>query len=190
MRSSLGETVSFMNRAVSAENSFVSIVNGCKIDVIRNRLYTFVIPQDVYEKSVDAYGVKHYGFHWAVAKETNPVMEFDLGVIDPSSVKSQAVASPEFVNSHQVDEHPDELKSSDLSLVSFSKRDLLKSITVGPLPQVIDGHLHPTFTEAKNSELLIFESKDRAERFVTAFIHAISVCGGKTSDFAPTPSKP
>ena len=40
------------------------------------------------------------------------------------------------------------------------------------------------------AELIVFANdaqKDRAERFVTAFVHAVNLCGGKPSDFAPTP---
>jgi hypothetical protein len=32
----------------------------------------------------------------------------------------------------------------------------------------------------------VFRSKDRAERFITGFVHAVTLCGGKRSDFPPT----
>ena len=37
----------------------------------------------------------------------------------------------------------------------------------------------------KNFGVLIFLSNDRAARFVTAMKHAVTLCGGKESPFAP-----
>ena len=103
------DTVQFLNRSVSAEQSSVSSANRCEIAIVRNRLYDLAIPSDTYLKSTDRYGVQHYGFTILVASEKYRVVQFRLENIDPGSIYSKSLASPKFVHEHDVDEHPDEL---------------------------------------------------------------------------------
>ena len=96
--------------------------------------------------------------------------------------------STQFIQERNVDEHP--LKQPDLMTVAFSASDSEKAIEVGQFHNGENGTSSPVFDQKLAMELLVFESKDRAERFVTAFVHAVELCGGRKSDFPPTPSKP
>lgn len=189
----LEETISFMNNSVTLENSFVTSVNHCEVTILRNRLYTFALPESTYLKSTDNYGVPHYGFKWAIISETAQFIRFNFKTIDPISIKSTPVPSTSFIKERDVDEHPDQLKHPDLTVVNFSTANLEQSIELGHLPKDADvgstGVL-PIFDQQRDAEFLVFESQDRAERFVTAFVHAVNLCGGQGSEFPPTPSEP
>jgi hypothetical protein len=187
---SLADTISFMDRSVEPELSHVSSVNPCEVEVLRNKLYTFAIPKGTYLKSTN--GIVRTSIRWLVITEPAQVVRFGLAAIDPDSIKSVAVPSTAFLKDHDVDESPWELKNADLMLVSFETRNATDSIETGHFNAPSGGinYQLPTFDHQENMGLLIFESKDRAERFVTAFVHAVQLCGGKSSDFAPTPSKP
>ena len=76
-------------------------------------------------------------------------------------------------------------------LVTFETTNSAPSIELGNFRDAADGKTSaPVFDQKKDMALIVFESKDRAERFVTAFVHAVDLCGGKGVEFAPTPSKP
>ena len=122
-----------------------------------------------------------------LVKESPRIIRFRLGTIDLDSIKSKPVPSTQFIQERNVDEHPYALKQPDLMAVTFTTSDSEKTIEIG---QVHDGASSPVFDQKLAMELLVFESKDRAERFVTAFVHAVELCGGKKNDSPPTPSKP
>jgi hypothetical protein len=187
---SLAETISFMDKSVQPEVSNISSVNSCEVYVARNRTYMFALPTGVYVKSTDQLGVPHTAFNWMVVEE--PAMtRFNFATIDPKSINSKAVPSPPFLKEHDVDENPSELKNADLMLVSFETTNSYDAIETGHLgPPGNDNVAAPIFDHHAKMGFIVFESKDRAERFVTAFVHAVELCGGRASDFAPTPSKP
>lgn len=187
---SLDETISFMNSSVAPEESYVTSVNHCEVTILRNRQYRFGIPESTYLKRTDKYGVPHYGFKWAIVEEPQ-LIRFKFESIDPSTINSKPVPSTTFIKEQDIDQHPSELKNADLMLVSFDAANSQRAIEIGHLPTATDGqHVIPEFDRQRRMGFIVFESKDRAERFVTAFVHAVSLCGGKGSEFAPTPSKP
>jgi hypothetical protein len=187
----LQETIAFMNKSVAPERGYVTSANGCELYLTRNSRYLFGLVTSVYIKSKDESGIEHYGFRWSIYEETPRVARFKLGAIDPDSIVSKAVPSPAFIKEHDVDEHPDELKESDLVVVNFSTANSEKSIEIGTFKNLEVGKpVSPVFDQEKALDFIVFESKDRAERFVTAFVHAVKMCGGKSSAFPPTPSTP
>lgn len=188
----LADTISFMNRSVEFEGSHVVSDNLCEVVVVRNKIYNFAIPLSTYLKSTDALGIAHYGFKWLYLQE--PVItRFNFRTIDQQSIKSKPVPSAVFLKEHDVDEYPAELKQVDLTAVFFDSPNSLKTIETGHFPELQKGEsakvVRPIFDVQTGASFIVFESKDRAERFVTAFVHAVQLCGGRGSDFAPTPSK-
>jgi hypothetical protein len=187
---SLAETISFMDKSVKPEMGSVSSANTCEIYVARNRRYTFALPKGKTLKGRDQFGVPRYGFDWMVVTEPE-VTRFDFAAIDPSSINSKPVPSAAFLKEHNVDENPSELKQTDLTAVFFNTANSTNSIETGHFNMSSDGASSTVaFDDHGGMGIVVFESKDRAERFVTAFIHAVALCGGKDSDFPPTPSKP
>ncbi len=179
-----------MNSSVAPEDGFVSSTNDCELYFTRNRLFTFAIPAGTYVKSTDQFGVAHYGIKWMVGEEPPRVYRFNLAKIDPTSINSKPVPSVAFAKEHGANDNPDELKNPDLDLVMFDTANDEKAIEVGHFEDGADGSSSPVFERKASAEMLVFQSKDRAERFVTAFAHAVNLCGGKGSEFPPTPSKP
>ena len=49
--------------------------------------------------------------------------------------------------------------------------------------------LKPAPHESGSGTLVFFRDKERAERFVTAFTHAVKLCGGTPDMFPPTEPK-
>lgn len=186
----LNDTVALMNKSVEAEDGYATTANDCELYFTRNRMYTVDIPTGNYLKSTDRFGIPHYGFKWMTIEESPRVVRFRLGTIDPQSIKSMPVPSAQFVKDNDVDEHPDALKQPDLMLVTFAATDSQQVIEVGHFRDGSDGTSVPVFDQKLSMELLVFGSKGRAERFVTAFVHAAQLCGGKDSAFPPTPSRP
>lgn len=192
-RPSLEETIAFMDTSVRPEQGSINSANSCEISLVRNRTYMFALPNGTYVKSTDQFGVPHTAIKWMVFEEP-VVTRFNFATIDPKSINSRAVPSPPFLKEHNVDENPSELKSADLMLVMFETANSTNSVETGHFPALEKGEtarlMLPVFDHKTSAGYIVFESKDRAERFVTAFIHAVKLCGGKSSDFAPTPSKP
>ncbi len=186
---SLAETISFMDKSVKPEMGSVSSTNTCEVYVARNRRYTFALPKGKTLKGRDEFGNPRYGFDWMVVTEPE-VTRFDFAAIDPSSINSKPAPSAAFLKEHNVDENPSELRNPDLTIVFFSTSNSTSSIETGHFNNSSDGSATAAFDDQGGTGLIVFESKDRAERFVTAFIHAVALCGGKDSDFPPTPSKP
>jgi hypothetical protein len=150
----------------------------CGITWIDNADYTFALPDG--KKLVStADGLKHYKFTWTVARTNDSFAIFDLADIDPGSIKSTGVHSPEAITRAHLDENPGDFKSTlDLTLVTFSTHNLEPSI-----------YFDLNNDRGTTMLVTVFQSKDRAERFVTAMKHAVTLCGGTDSEFAPTPSK-
>jgi len=184
------ETIQFMDRSVRPESGYVASANHCEVYVTRNKRYAFAVPQGKSLKSTDQFGVRHYGINWLVVQEPEAT-RFEFSAIDPSSIKSNVLPSPAFLKEHNLDEDSSALKEADLTVVFFNSADATNSIEQGHFKTAADGSIQtPEFDHSGSIGYIVFESKDRAERFVTAFEHAVELCGGKGSEFAPTPSKP
>ncbi|MFZ3211650.1 MAG: hypothetical protein WA188_09050 [Terriglobales bacterium] len=96
-------------------------------------------------------------------------------------------------------------KKSDMAVVSFRTTDLKPVIERGELKKLGDncqenlkiGGVCPRYTfgvtprdhypkRSVAKTALFFQDKDRAERFVTAFVHAVKLCGSRENTFGPT----
>jgi hypothetical protein len=188
--STLAETISFMNRSVSPEGGYVTSVNNCELYFTTNKDFRLAIPTGQHVISTDKFGVQHYGFNWMVFDVAPAVSRFELARINRNSIKSKPVPSEAFIKEHNVDENLDELKNPDLVLVTFEAADAAEAIEVGHFKDAAEGSTSPVFDRKLATGVVVFESKDRAERFVTAFVHAVQLCGGKSDLFPPTPSNP
>jgi hypothetical protein len=187
----LQDTMAFMNTMVAPEHGFISSVNDCEFTGVRNKELIFGLVTSTYVKSKDEYGLEHYGFKWTFYADSQRFIRFKLGDIDPDSIKSKRHPSLAFVKEHDLDEHPKEIDQADLFVVNFSTPNYEKKIEIGSIKDIGDGkNKSPVFDQKRGGDFFVFESKDRAERFVTAFVYAVKLCGGKSSMFQPTPSKP
>ena len=154
-----------------------------------NQLFGLVT--STYVKSKDEYGIEHYGFKWSFYADSPRFVRFKLGDIDPDSIRSKPQPSLAFVKEHDLDEHPEKIDQADLFVVEFFTPNYEKKIEIGSIKDIGDGkNKSPVFDQKRGGDFFVFESKDRAERFVTAFVYAVKMCGGKSSMFQPTPSKP
>jgi transposase len=90
-----------------------------------------------------------------------------------------------------LDENPGDFKSTvDFTVVQLFTRDRHKSIYGNQVDtDKADSTGRVVGVDVNLTGLfVVFKSKDRAERFVTALTHAVQLCGGRASDFAPTPT--
>jgi hypothetical protein len=141
------------------------------------------------KEAKDEHGIPRSEFTWIALGETYQMERFPLGSIDPTSIKSIPVVSSEFIKKHHPVQSSD-FRHADLDLVSFATADLTKSIELGGFKDSGKGDGTEVFNKATNMSkfFVVFESAERAERFVTAFVHATQLCGAKPSDFPRTPS--
>jgi len=187
----LQDTIAFMNTMVAPEDGFIDSINDCEFTGVRNREFVFGFVTSTYVKSKDEYGIEHYGFKWTFYADSQRFIRFKLGDIDPDSIKSKRHPSLAFVKEHDLDEHPEKIDQADLFVVEFFTPNYEKKIEIGSIKDIGDGkNKSPVFDQKRGGDFFVFESKDRAERFVTAFVYAVKICGGKSSMFQPTPSKP
>jgi len=188
----LKETVDFMHRMVTPEGRKIE-AKECFVTMTNTTLYPFLIPSGT--KLVrTADGLEHCEFTWTLKKPLEAFAGFNLADIDPSSIKSQGAFSPEVVaRDHEKLDHLDPRafkRAADLTTVWLFTRDGHTSIHV----TLVDAHMADSAGQVvgidayKTSLFIVFESKDRAERFVTALTHAVQLCGGRASDFTPTPT--
>lgn len=147
-------------------------------------------------------------------KKRPSYMTFNLGDIDPSSIQSSnggynAEALSQFWDQHPNCEANPQCSSLELQFlksglhnlteVSFKTADLKPTIEQGGLETQqacqdsekngSECALKPLPTITAASGIILFRDKERAERFVTAFTHAVKLCGGTPSMFPPTESK-
>jgi len=187
----LKETVEFMGRMVAPDDRKIE-TKECIVTMTNTKVYTFALPSSVYLKSTDTYGIEHWGYRWRIAHPPEALARINLADIDPSSIKSYGAFSPEAVAYGDLDDKAGRAfkSAADLTVVQLFTRDRNRSIyatqwekdkadSAGHVVGV-DVHLTGMF--------VVFKSKDRAERFVTALTHAVQLCGGRASDFAPTPT--
>jgi hypothetical protein len=185
----LKTTVEFMNRMVEPEHRIVSMANQCELEIVNNEAFTFYLP-DGTTGSKGRASAAHTEFTFAEIEDAFLAERFKLSDVDPSSIKSLGAASSEFIAKHHPVQ-PADLETPDITLMNFGTVDRKKSIEVGGLKDSGRGDGTKTFNKTGDisSWLFVFKSKDRAERFVTAFVHAVKLCGGKPADFPPTPTE-
>jgi hypothetical protein len=190
-RPDLKETVEFMGRMVAPDDRKIE-AKECIVTMTNTKVYTFALPSSVYLKSTDTYGIEHWGYRWRIVHPPEALARFNLADIDPSSIESYGAFSPEAVAYGDLDNKDGRAfkSAADLTVFQLFTRDRNRSIyaiqwekdkadSAGHVAGV-DVHLAGLF--------VVFKSKDRAERFVTALTHAVQLCGGRASDFAPTPT--
>ena len=125
---SIKDTVEFMGRMVAPDGRKIEATE-CLVTMTSTTFYTFAVIKDVYLKSTDAYGLQHWGYHWTVVRPPEAIARFNLADIDPSSIKSFGVHSPEAIARAHLDEYPEDFKiTTDLTSVRLSTRDRHKSI--------------------------------------------------------------
>jgi hypothetical protein len=176
----LKTTVEFMNRMVEPEHRIISMANQCELEVVNNMVIPFMVPDGTTRNG------DHLEFTFTVIKDDSPIERFSLSEIDPTSIKSSGGVSSEFLGQHHPVQ-PSDLKNPDLTMVTFATRDLSRSIARGGFKDSGKGDGTKVFDEKERGAKLfyVFQSKDRAERFITGFVHAVTLCGGKPSDFPP-----
>lgn len=184
----LKTTLEFMNRMAEPEHRIIGMANQCELTILNNTATTFLLPDGTTETKEQS-GVPQREFTFAEIKDPFLMGRFKLSDIDPGSIKSSGGFSPEFLVRLPTPPQPADLKSPDITIVNFGTTDLKKSIEVGGLKDSGPGNSTKVFdkTASMSSWMFAFRSKDRAERFVTAFVHAAKLCGGKAPDFPPTP---
>jgi S1-C subfamily serine protease len=170
-------TVSFMRKMVEPDGRFIGYDvkqdNGVKFDFTGDATASCDINFSGHYKRVaaiiDGFKKDQYGNEeptYSVVQEFS-YRRVSLGAIDPSTIKSYSAPSPEYIGKMR-DAHGEvlasDLEQSDQTIVTFKDSD----------------------GSVKNFGIFIFLSKDRAERFVTAMKHAVTLCGGKESPFART----
>jgi hypothetical protein len=186
----LKATVEFMNRMIEPEHRIISMANECELEIVNNWAYSLALPAGTTQK-VDEHGIPRWEFTWIVREEKYQIERFPLQDIDPTSIKSNPAFSSDFLKAHHPVQ-PSDLKHPDLRFVQFVTTDLKKSIELGGFKDSGRGDRTAVFdaSVSTSSWFAVFESTDRAERFVTALVRATKLCGGKPSDFPPTPSTP
>jgi hypothetical protein len=185
----LRTTVEFMNRMVEPEHRIVVMANQCELEVVNNEAFTFYLPDGTTDGQ-DQASAAHAEFTFAELRDAFLAERFKLSDVDPGSIKSLRAASSEFIAKHHPVQ-PSDLETSDITLVNFATTDLKKSVEVGGLKDSGLGNGKKIFNKTADVSTWtsVFKSKDRAERFVTALVHAVKSCGGKPADFPPTPTE-
>jgi S1-C subfamily serine protease len=170
-------TVSFMRKMVEPDGRFIGYDvkqdNGVKFDFVGDATASCDINfSGQFRRTaamLDGFKKDQYGNlepTYSVLQECS-YRRVSLGAIDPSTITSVSAPSLEYLGKMR-DAHGEvlasDLKHSDQTIVTFKDSD----------------------GSVKNFGILIFLSEDRAERFITAMRHAVTLCGGKESPFART----
>jgi hypothetical protein len=192
----LETTVEFMNTVSTPDHRLISLArlntktptaSRCALEVIDNQRINFLLP-DGTKHETDQYGIVHSSFTWAIIRGPE-ALHFDLKDVEPISIKSHGGFSQEFLKQHNPVGASD-VNNPDLTDVMFRTTDSKKSVENGEMKDDEDT-LEDTVVFRRiyysSGGSFVFGSKDRAERFITAFLHAVALCGGKDSYFQPTP---
>ena len=217
---SLEATFDFMGRMVAPEKRIILLgglegldtqAGACPAFMISNRAVDLVAPTG----TTQVHGYSEQTWSTFYEAENFPrYTRFDLGGIDPSSIRSvkgccDGDALREFMKQHPNCDRTHEcvmLESQfiqsglhDLTTVLFKTADLKPTIEFGGIetpPTCQDAEKHGTECALKpvpdktgSGILVFFRDKERAERFVTACTHAVKLCGRTPSMFPPTEPK-
>ena len=174
------QTYAFLKTSLEAQGDQffdLPLANGhCDVVVNRETRYGYLLPDPP--------------SGWHVYVSYPEAAKFNLHEINPSSIHSTGILSTDYALAHKEDAYEKLLTSTDLYFVFFEARNGFNAIEVSTFKDqaktpVTEVH----FEEKRKGGSMIFTSKDRAERFVTAFKHAVDLCGGAPDDFPPTPSR-
>lgn len=205
----LKTTVEFMSRMVEPEHRDVlqgvfqgagpHSTNGPSISIVSHRsvlmaFTTGVTYRNGYPELTYSVVYEDDGKH--EKKEYPRYMSFALGDIDPSSVESKEGGYDPYALSEFWDKHPkceatpqcahEYLSFLDsapkMTEVQFRTTDLKPLIERGACFETA----HCGLAETTGDALILFKSKERADRFVTALTYAVKVVGGQP-DLSPPP---
>lgn len=186
---SLEVTIAFLNDSLTPQGDSVTSAH-CVVGLYQSSEHLVATPEEFKVVKVDPNGMEHYGFTWHMFLVNPGFTQFDLKDIDPSSISSHGLASTKFIKEHDINDNPKALDRPDLSLVTFRARNSRQVVAHANIPEhTKDGLAGINLDRHSDEGSIVFESQDRAERFVTALKHAVELCGGTASDFAPTSSK-
>jgi hypothetical protein len=208
----LQTTIDFMSRMVQPEERAVSFLSRCNILVVSDRKILSILP------AVKG-GGKVITDQSGVDDKFSGYVRLNLADINPDSVASQRAGfSPktweefdnDFPECHK-DSSSDHCRllvanrfapeHSDMSMLSFRTTDSKSTIDIGILvppdkpnencAKLKDGCKGAQSENKQHSSEggFLFADRDRAQRFVTALVHAVNLCGGRTDTFAPTPER-
>lgn len=182
---SLNETLTFLDDSLKLEEGTFS-GHGC--EVVTTQLSNIMWGvQEGPELKVEKDGSSKVGYSWHVYQQKPVINGFSLKDIDPESIVSVGVFSIDFMKTHNVFDNPQALRNADLTFVPFKTRNEKQDIRFGSVPNALKDGDYVPFDQSSSSGRFVFHQQERAERFVTAFRHAVVLCGGKPSDFARTP---
>jgi hypothetical protein len=182
---SLNETLTFLDDSLKLEEGTFS-GHGCEVATTQLSNIIWGV-QEGPELKTEKDGSSKVVYGWHVYQQ-KPVMNgFSLKDIDPASIVSGGVFSIDFMKTHNVFDNPQAPRNADLTFVLFKTRNEKQDIRFGSVPDAPKDGDYVPFDQSTSSGRFFFHQQERAERFVTAFRHAVVLCGGKTSDFARTP---
>ncbi len=182
----LDQTIAFMDAMLKVEDDSFEQPTPCFVVALQRSTYVYGLPEDYHIVETDSKGVGHYGFSWQMYKREPTVLQFPLGDIDPTTIVSAGVASITFIKEHRMGENLADLDNPDRTFVHFQTSNAKASLKYAAWPAAKGPKTEITGWNTSTNDMIFFRSRDRAERFVTAFRHAVTLCGGHESDFAPT----
>lgn len=201
----LATTIDFMNEMVKPDGRQLALVSDSKCEVVitsmhRANMWMLSFSENVWKLFNDS---DAHGDNIPFPRYT----KFNLADIDPATIDSKVSGFSDTYLERFWDEHPTckvvgrckdqemidfDLDRSDITAVAFKTVDLKRVVERGGTtkierPEGVQYHFDLNVSVEKMG--ILFTDKDRAQRFVTAFVHGVNLCGGYNSTFAPTPSK-
>jgi hypothetical protein len=197
----LADTFDFMNRTLEADSSAsMKSLGSCEVSLVRARIeYVMVVSGTKKIPGNYQTGVPdHYEYLWNVYDTTHLRTDFNLKDIDPNSIVANEVYSPKIIADRP--DHTDaHLPPYDRSTVSFGTANMAKTVhqmdfvdvkatmfngaSGGEVAFLLEPGSTKRLQQDKIGDFVVFESNNRAVRFVKAFKHAVELCGGKPSIF-------
>jgi hypothetical protein len=176
---SLKDTVTFMGTMVAPDGRTLT-ADKCSVSLMNT-----IIQRGVAIDGKTIVGGDHYEYTYSIVEDPQIAADFNLSDMDPSSTKLFNVFSPETLSryrqAHSAVGDYASLPTKDRAVVMLSTRDHQSKIVLGLLNKKGDDVERGT----GGVLVIVFGSPDRAARFVTAFNHAVTLCGGRPSDFPP-----
>ena len=205
----LKTTVEFMSRMVEPEHRDVlqsvfqgaglHSTNGPSISIVSHRSMLMAFTTGVtYRNGYPelTYSVVYEGDGKHAQKDYPRYMSFALGDIDPSSIETKEGGYDPYALSEFWDKHPKceatpQCAHEYLSFLnSAPKITEVQFRTTDLKPLIERGGCSETGgcgqAETTGDALILFKSKERADRFVTALTYAVKVVGGQPDLSAPT----
>jgi hypothetical protein len=202
----LTQTIDFMNNMMhdDARQIFTEPSSQCKITIVSwHSVESMLLGDDNWTVFDDTKVQLESKEDLAFPRYTR----LNMAEIDPSSVGYMKSGFSTAYVKRFYDEHPGlcktaddrckreqmiafDAKLGDMGIVSFKSVDLKPVIERGTTTETkFSDRTEWTYQKKAVVEKMgiCFTSQDRASRFATAFKHAIELCGGKESMFAPAP---